>query len=904
MDIILENYLPIYNNTYESNFINNNVNISELVILPDIFIRHRFSNNVSKGLYILSRTDLNNLNNYNINSIDYFTIYDNVFLSLYEYTMHNTYIYPLLLKKNTNEIIDMNLTQYEHDLFYPLFSMDTKLLFITVFTLDKNNNVIITIYGKTELINNLEHTRTQNRLIDNFKSGIMYLKMVDKYKYDIIKNLNKSCNIQKPINLNNNTLSNLLKYKLLNHQINDINAINDMENRKIFNINIPNYIEFDFNSECFLIYMSNIYKNNLTNSNNVNKDINVNGCLITSESGTGKSFPILYKCFSNTGYYTDCFNIKNVCNYVFKKGVKKGENCKKKKINTKYCKEHENNLFFDKQPIELIKTPTNFFNISNKKIKTRASLLISPSHLIEQWYNECEKLFNLENKLVILIATSYQLNNLTIKDCMFADLIIISRDLFVRIKDFEFNFENEIDINQCCKSLKIYEWNYIVIDEGQDYIMYDDKNSIKNYTHKFMFILSATPYKNNIYSFLRMIGLITNIMQVFNENEKIYIENFSQSLIINYFHKRQSNLLNIDFEILYKELYKNNIVYHNDFDFINKINIKDKIVIDNSIIKCNFTEIEKSIYNSYKNSIHKINDILLKICCDYSLLNLKILNDNSITLDNLKETLIEHYKTNLEQIQRKINTSESESVKTRLDKKLSEYKSLINYLTNTINEIDTHKGIQCPICFDDEIKQFTMFECGHNYCKECVQSLLKLTDIKCPLCKKNVEMSKVKMIDLNLKNNINLKEDSLTMLIKECNSTKLGNILNYLINNNERVLIFSQWGKLLTKLENLMDKKNISYVDLNGSVYTKTRNLLKFKQNESQVLLMNSLYFNTGLNLQYCKKIIFVEPIYGNKEYKESIKNQIIGRINRIGQEDNIEIITYIIKDTIEEELV
>jgi hypothetical protein len=34
-----------------------------------------------------------------------------------------------------------------------LFSIDTKLLFITVFTLDKNNNVIITIYGKTELIN-------------------------------------------------------------------------------------------------------------------------------------------------------------------------------------------------------------------------------------------------------------------------------------------------------------------------------------------------------------------------------------------------------------------------------------------------------------------------------------------------------------------------------------------------------------------------------------------------------------------------------------------------------------------------------------------------------------------------------------------------------------------------------
>jgi hypothetical protein len=428
MDIILENYLPIYNNTYESNFINNNVDISELIILPDMLIRQRFSNNVSKGLYILSRNDLNNFNNYNINLIDFFTITDTVFSSFYDNTLQYTYIYPLLLKKNTNEIIDMNLSQYEHDLFYPLFSIDNIILFITVFTIDENNNVKITIYGKKELLNDIEMRHNPRRLIDKFISGVMYLKIVNKYKYDIINNLNKSCNLEKNINLNINTNSNLLKYNLLNHQINDINSINEMEKKHFINIDVPNYINFNLNSESYILYMNNIYKTNNSTDicHNINKQIKVSGCLITSESGTGKSFPLLYKCFTNQNQlYKDCFNIKDACNYVYKKGVKKGENCKKKKINTKYCKEHENNLFFDKLPIELIKTPTNFFNITNRTIKTRASLLISPPHLIEQWYHECEKLFNLENKLIILVATSYQLNNLTIKDCMFADLIII-----------------------------------------------------------------------------------------------------------------------------------------------------------------------------------------------------------------------------------------------------------------------------------------------------------------------------------------------------------------------------------------------------------------------------------------------------------------------------------------------
>ena len=51
---------------------------------------------------------------------------------------------------------------------------------------------------------------------------------------------------------------------------------------------------------------------------------------------------------------------------------------------------------------------------------------------------------------------------------------------------------------------------------------------------------------------------------------------------------------------------------------------KNNIIINKTIIKCEFTETEKSVYNSYKNSIRKINEILLKICCDYTLLNLKI----------------------------------------------------------------------------------------------------------------------------------------------------------------------------------------------------------------------------------------------------------------------------------------
>jgi SNF2 family DNA or RNA helicase len=50
-------------------------------------------------------------------------------------------------------------------------------------------------------------------------------------------------------------------------------------------------------------------------------------------------------------------------------------------------------------------------------------------------------------------------------------------------------------------------------------------------------------------------------------------------------------------------------------------------------------------------------------------------------------------------------------------------------------------------------------------------------------------------------------------------------------------------------------------------------------------------------------KIILLEPIYGNKEYRTNIENQAIGRSDRIGQNKPIDVYKFIIKDTIEEDI-
>ena len=57
MDIILENYVCVYEHKYGTKILNTNVNLNNLVIMTDNEVRRRFSNNVTNGIYILAREE-------------------------------------------------------------------------------------------------------------------------------------------------------------------------------------------------------------------------------------------------------------------------------------------------------------------------------------------------------------------------------------------------------------------------------------------------------------------------------------------------------------------------------------------------------------------------------------------------------------------------------------------------------------------------------------------------------------------------------------------------------------------------------------------------------------------------------------------------------------------------------
>lgn len=67
--------------------------------------------------------------------------------------------------------------------------------------------------------------------------------------------------------------------------------------------------------------------------------------------------------------------------------------------------------------------------------------------------------------------------------------------------------------------------------------------------------------------------------------------------------------------------------------------------------------------------------------------------------------------------------------------------------------------------------------------------------------------------------------------------------------------------------------------------------------------MLSSRNAASGINLTIANKIIFLEPIYGNTEYRKNIESQAVGRADRLGQKRPIEIHRFIIQDTVEQDI-
>ena len=127
-------------------------------------------------------------------------------------------------------------------------------------------------------------------------------------------------------------------------------------------------------------------------------------------------------------------------------------------------------------------------------------------------------------------------------------------------------------------------------------------------------------------------------------------------------------------------------------------------------------------------------------------------------------------------------------------------------------------------------------------------------------------------------------------------------ILEESINNNHKILLFSQFTSVLKNIGDTLNKNNISYSYIDGSTKAKDRLQLVNDFNESdenKVFLISLKAGGTGLNLTSADVVIHFDPWWN-----PSVENQASDRAHRYGQKNVVEVIKLIAKGTIEEKIV
>jgi superfamily II DNA or RNA helicase len=199
--------------------------------------------------------------------------------------------------------------------------------------------------------------------------------------------------------------------------------------------------------------------------------------------------------------------------------------------------------------------------------------------------------------------------------------------------------------------------------------------------------------------------------------------------------------------------------------------------------------------------------------------------------------------------------------------KIENQKNKINDLKDRIKMISTN---DCAICLD-KVENPVMLECTHIFCGKCILNLLRMRDNNnCPYCRTKISSyDKLTAVinDSNNDNKIMTKEDTLISIIQN--------------KMNGKFLVFTKYDNGFELIRNKMNELSISYEFLKGNTSQMMNILDRFKNGKLNVILLNTLYAGSGIDISFATDIIFYHKMGIDKQ-------QAIGRGQRVGRTNQL----------------
>ena len=133
-------------------------------------------------------------------------------------------------------------------------------------------------------------------------------------------------------------------------------------------------------------------------------------------------------------------------------------------------------------------------------------------------------------------------------------------------------------------------------------------------------------------------------------------------------------------------------------------------------------------------------------------------------------------------------------------------------------------------------------------------------------------------------------------------NSKLDVLINIINDSSdEKILVFSQFTKVLEVIGKRLNEENISYSYLDGKTSAKDRVKLveDFNTNNNKIFLISLKAGGTGLNLTSANIVVHFDPWWN-----PAVEDQASDRAHRIGQKNVVNVIKLIAKGTAEERVI
>ena len=621
------------------------------------------------------------------------------------------------------------------------------------------------------------------------------------------------------------------------------------------------------------------------------------------------------KIYNNTKYPSD------ICDVISEFLVEKDSFSLN--ISSNHIKKN-NNLFY-----------SNYYLKDDLKEKTiiKTNLIIVPHNLFEQWKNEINKTF-LKTKYIKDKRNFKDIND--ILDNKY-DIILCNVNKVIQLLEYlpneKYNFErifiDEVDIINLPRFPELntnFLWlittTYTRILNPKNIGFINDlfrsnyymNKSVRSFYKFFLEKLTFSFNKTHIQEKLQLI--------IPNKNFSIVPNNFINTLLYNLKCESWYKYLNsYDYESLYYHILKTksrnlikfmlrylllniignfdpsieqtiqNIILNFSFDYENNASILF-IIILHRIHRINYDLINRKI-------IHRIRHInnIVRIIKEH-LLNCPIcLKDHKRFINNINDfNLFQHDIHYLNDI---LFSIQSEKCPMNVNQLRDQLKYKIYSLKKTFKEVK--KQIT-------EIKYIKKQLLNNNYCLQCMNKHTE--DVSCIestfynfFVIVNINFYQFDSFFKNILNEFHpkfirdIKYDQkeeypeIDNIIEKKHNVKIETMLISLkkdILNKKRCLIFSDNNYFFKNIKHELDSHSISNRTLKGNTNTINSIIRKYKNHDINVLLLNMKHCGSGINLEMSDNIYIMNFLDSETE------TQVIGRVNRIGKKNNLNINYYL----------